>query len=52
MMVMKKTFIQVDKLVLLLRGKLTIFSDFVEVIMPLLTNLGFLAKGARAIFRP
>src|SRR5207249_12148290 len=52
MMVMKKTLIHIDDMVSLLRWQLTIFSDFIEIIMPLLAHFGFLSQGTRSIFRP
>src|SRR5262249_1001087 len=52
MMVMQKALIQIDHLVALIRGTLTIAAEFIEIIMPLLTHLRFLSQGARAVFRP
>ena len=44
MMVMQKTLIDLHDLVSLSRGKVTIFSDGIEIIMPLLANFGFLSQ--------
>ncbi len=52
MMVMKKTLIQIDHLVSLIRWTLTIAANFIEIIMPLLAHRRFLSQGTRASFRP
>ncbi len=52
MMVMQKTLIQIDHLVALIRGTLTIAPELIEIIMSLLAHLRFLAQGTRAVFRP
>ena len=44
MMVMKKTLLHIDDMVALLRWQWTIFSDFIEIIMPLLAHFGFLSQ--------
>lgn len=44
MMVMQKTLIDIHDVVSLSRGTVTIFSDSLEIIMPLLANFGFLSQ--------
>jgi hypothetical protein len=51
-MVRKKTLIQIDHRVSLIRWTLTIAADFLEIIMPGLAHRRFLSQGTRAIFRP
>ena len=43
-MVMKKTLISINNIVSLMDWKLTIFSDFIEIIVPLLAHFGFLSQ--------
>ena len=51
-MVRQKTLRQGDPLGALIRGTLTIAAELIEIIMPLLAHLRFLAQGTRAVFRP
>ncbi len=52
MMVMYKTFIDLNDLGALRSGQVTIFSDGLEIIMPLLAHFDSLSQGTRAILRP
>ena len=52
MMVMQKTLIDRADTVSLSRGQVTILSDFIEIIMPVLAHCRFLSQGARSVFRP
>ena len=52
MMVMQKTLVDIDLLIALSRRTLTIAAELVEIIMPLLAYLRFLAEGTRAVSRP
>ena len=51
MMVVQKTLIQIDHLLALIRGTLTIAAELLEIIRPLLAHRRFLAQGTRAVFR-
>src|SRR5205085_7382935 len=52
MMVMQKTLVHIDLLIALSRRTLTIAAELVEITMPLLAYLRFLAEGTRAVSRP